>query len=361
MKQVVAVAMSGGVDSSVAAAVMKDRGYEVVGIGLRLADDGASSALTRSCCGIAEMDDARRVAEKLGIPFYVLDFRDSFREHVIDYFASSYLRGETPNPCVPCNGKVKFDGLLGTALGFGADSLATGHYAGVEYDVSRKRYVLRKAVDLEKDQSYFLYSLAQGQLARAVFPVCDIEKTETRRIAREIGLGVHDKPESQDICFVGPEGYASFVSAHAGMPSRGGPVLDEAGRVLGRHRGLHHYTVGQRSGLGVSFPEPMYVADIDPERNSVTVVPRGGIRRQERVLLDAMNYVSIGRPREPIAVEAMTRYRKPAVPATLVPIDEKRAFVEFDGAQETTAPGQSVVLYRGDEVLCGGTARREKR
>lgn len=359
MNYMVAVAMSGGVDSSVTAAVLKEQGHKVVGIGLQLVEEVDASGPFRTCCGIKEMDDARRVAETMGIPFYVLNFREVFRKHVIDYFTTSYMSGETPNPCIPCNKVIKFDILLKTAMGFGADFLATGHYARAEFDGVTNRYVLKKGADKSKDQSYFLHSLSQEQLARAMFPMSDMTKAETRKIARDLGLKVHDKPESQDVCFVGPDGYASFISEHADVGAELGHILDESGSVIGTHRGLHHYTVGQRRGLGISFPEPMYVVDIDPVLNSITVAPRNRILRQERVLLDEMNYIYISKPAGPIEVEVMTRYRKPEVPATLVPIDEKRAFVEFHDPQEPTAPGQSVVMYRGDTVLCGGIVKRE--
>lgn len=355
----VAVAMSGGVDSSVAAAVLKERGRSVIGIGLQLVEEpGDGRAASRGCCGSRELDDARRVAQAIDIPFYVLDFTDVFREHVIDYFVSSYLAGLTPNPCVPCNEVVKFDVLLEKAARLGADTLATGHYARIEKDARTGRYSLLKGIDAAKDQSYFLYSLSQEQLARAVFPMGGVSKDRTREKARELGLEVHDKPESQDICFVGPGGYAEFVSSRAGVAARPGPILDEAGRMLGTHKGLYHYTVGQRHGLGVSLPEPVYVVDIDPASNSITVAPGASLPRQEKVSLERVNYVTIEKPSGPIRVEAVTRYRKAPVPAVLLPGGRDTAVVEFDGLQEPTAPGQSVVLYEGDRALAGGVARR---
>lgn len=360
MSDVVAVAMSGGVDSSVTAAILKGQGHEVVGIGLQLVDEAEASGASRSCCGIEEMEDARRVAEAIGIPFYVLNFIDSFREHVIDHFVSSYVEGETPNPCIRCNEFIKFDLLLRVAMGMDARFLATGHYARVARDAETGRHVLAKGVDGSKDQSYFLYSLTQEQLARALFPMGDITKDRTRAIAEDLGLKVHDKRESQDVCFVGAEGYASYISRQPGARFEPGPILDEAGSVIGAHMGLPHYTVGQRHGLGVSLPEPVYVVDIDPRANSVTVVTGDRLRRQERVLLDRVNYVSIGKPDRPVEARARTRYRKPEVPATFVPLGGRRAFVEFHEPQEPTAPGQSVVMYDSDTVLCGGVVRRER-
>lgn len=350
--------MSGGVDSSVAAAVLKEAGWEVVGIGLKLVDSNETTGAENSCCGIDAMEDARRVAEKLDIPFYVLDFKDVFRTAVIEYFISSYLNGETPNPCIPCNEVIKFEELLRVAKGLKAEFLATGHYARVSRDPGTGRYLLWKGTDGSKDQSYFLYSLSQEQLRHALFPVGGMSKKETRELAARLGLRVHDKPESQDICFVEDGDYSAYISKHAGSSIRPGHILDEAGAVIGSHRGLSHYTIGQRRGLGVSFPEPMYVVDIDARANSITVAAAGRLRRQERILLERMNYVSVAKPQEPIGVLARTRYRISEVNATLSPLDGDRAFIEFHSPREPTASGQSVVLYNGDAVIGGGVVRR---
>ncbi len=354
----VVVAMSGGVDSSVAAAILKESSLDVVGIGLRLVGSDEAPGERRSCCGIGAMDDARRVAEKLGIPFYVLNFEEVFRKAVVDYFVSSYLRAETPNPCIPCNEVVKFEELLRAARGLNAPFLATGHYARVTRDRDSGRRILERGTDRSKDQSYFLYSLSQEQLASAVFPLGEMEKKDTRELAACLGLKVHDKEESQDVCFVGAGGYRSFIEEYASGTWRTGPILDDSGAVLGTHGGLHNYTVGQRRGLGLSTREAMYVVDVDPVRNAVIVAPGSRVRGQERLLLERMNYVSIEKPGGPVEVTAVTRYRKPEVPATLLPLDGCRARVEFHAAQEPTAPGQSVVLYRGDEVVGGGVAAR---
>ncbi len=357
MGNTVVVAMSGGVDSSVAAAILERQGWTVIGVGLQLVGDKGHEREARSCCGISDMKDARRVAERVGIPFYVLNFRDAFRENVIDYFTASYLRGETPNPCVPCNKVIKFDLLSRRAKELNAGWLATGHYAIVDQDGETGRRVLRKGKDESKDQSYFLYSLTQEQLARALFPVGQMTKADTREVAKSLGLKVHNKPESQDICFVGREGYAAFIRNSVG-DFQPGPILDEEGSVLGTHRGLPCYTVGQRRGLGLSRRAPMYVTDIDFANNSITVAHRNRLRGQERVTLDEMNYVSIGRPSGPIEVGAVTRYRKPEVLSTLVPVEDGRAFLEFHEPQAPTAPGQSVVMYLGDMVCCGGIVAR---
>lgn len=354
----VVVAMSGGVDSSVATSILKDTGCDVVGVGLQLVDPSDGGKGTKSCCGIGEMEDARRVAEKLGIPFYVLNFKEAFATKVIDYFVSSYVRGETPNPCIPCNERIKFHELLRVARGLGARFLATGHYARLRHDPANARFLLYKGSDESKDQSYFLYSLSQEQLSHAVFPIGDMTKSETRQMAECLGLKVHDKPESQDVCFIDEGGYGSYIEARAGNCMKPGPVKDESGAVIGCHRGLPHYTIGQRRGLGISLSEPMYVVDIDVASNSITVTGAGRLQRQERVLLENVNYISLVDPKEPIEVLARTRYRKPEVKATLVPVDGDRAFVEYQSPQEPTAPGQSVVLYDGDLIVGGGIVKR---
>ena len=350
--------MSGGVDSSVAAAVLQGTGYDVVGIGLQLVDPSKAAGGPRSCCGIGPMEDARRVAEKLGIPFYVLNFKEVFQTTVIDYFVSSYLNGETPNPCIPCNEVIKFKELLRSAMGLEASFLATGHYARVIRDPVAGRFVLLKGMDESKDQSYFLYSLSQEQLSHAVFPVGGMTKKETRELANQLGLKVHDKPESQDVCFIEDSGYACYIKECAGLNIEPGPILDESGTVIGSHKGLPYFTIGQRRGLGISFPEPMYVVDIDATANSITVAGAEKLQRQERLLLEKVNYIAVAEPRETIGVLARTRYKKPEVKATLVPLDCDRAFIEFHSPQEPTAPGQSVVLYDGDVVIGGGVVKR---
>jgi tRNA-specific 2-thiouridylase len=350
------VAMSGGVDSSVAAALLKERGFDVIGVGLHLYDVDAASG--SACSGIEAMEDARRVAKHLSIPFYVLDFKHAFKQQVIDYFCSSYARGLTPNPCVPCNQAIKFEKLLSVAESKGASFLATGHYARIERDEATGRLRLRKGVDESKDQSYFLYSLTQNQLQRAMFPLGCMAKTETRELARRHGLRVHDKAESQDVCFLGSTPYAEFLEKAAGCSFAPGPIiLDETGEVVGEHAGLHRYTIGQRHGLGVSMEKPLYVVDMDVEANALRVASRENLKRQRRIRLVDVNYIAEP-PAGAVEVAARTRYRKPEVAARLVPLDAGTALVEFLEPQEPTAPGQSVVLYAEDYVVGGGIASR---
>jgi tRNA-uridine 2-sulfurtransferase len=357
----VVVAMSGGVDSSVAAAMLREAGYDVVGVAMRLAPEAPHAGARRrgTCCSHDDFEDARRVAERMDFPFYVVDLREEFAARVVDNFTSEYLGGRTPNPCVMCNREIKFDRLWHRARALEADFIATGHYARIERD-GAGRFHLMRAADESKDQSYFLFSLTQEQLARTIFPLGAIAKSEVRRRARELGLANADKPESQEICFIPDGAYARFVERHASSAVlRPGRVIDSAGRELGRHAGVHRFTVGQRRGLGIAAGEPLYVRAIDSATGDVTVGARDalgapGLLAREVSMIDPARWDA-----EPWPVEVKIRYRHPALPAMLALGADGRAEVRFrSGGGPAVTPGQACVFYRGGEVLGGGFIER---
>lgn len=353
--------MSGGVDSSVAAALLLERGYEVIGVTMRLGPaelDGVEGL--RTCCGLGEVEEARRVADQLGFPHYVLDFRQVFRDTVIEPFIAEYARGRTPNPCIRCNEHVKFTALLRRAEQLGVDYVATGHYARVGYDAARGRWTLRRGVDARKDQSYVLYPLRQEQLARTLLPLGDWTKVETRALAEKLGLRVARKAESQEVCFIPDRDVPRFLREHRPETVRPGPILDRSGRVLGEHPGVAFYTIGQRRRLGVSAPEPLYVVGLDPERHTVTVDTWAGGFQQE-FIVEAMHYVSEPPWSGSREVLAQVRYNMAAQPATVVPLSEQEVRVRFREPQRAITPGQAAVFYEGDWVLGGGTIRAVER
>lgn len=352
MKRVL-VAMSGGVDSSVAAALLKEEGYAVIGVTMKIWDGEAFQGEIRrhGCYGPGEerdIEDARRVAEILGVPFHVLDLKREYKSQVLDYLCREYLSGRTPNPCIRCNRRVKFDALGERARDSGIefDYFATGHYARVEYDESRRRYLLKKAKDLRKDQSYFLFLLSQEQLGCSLFPVGNYTKEEVRKIASHFELGVNDKSESQDFI----AGDYSFLAKAAVQP---GPILDREGNVLGQHRGIPFYTIGQRKGLGIPAKRPLYVTDIDPEKNALIVGNKEELYRDELTACE-LNWIA-ERPTQPIKARARIRYLHKEAEAIIVPLDESKVYVEFQEPQMAITPGQVVVFYDGEVVIGGGT------
>ena len=350
------IAMSGGVDSSVAALLMKQRGYDAVGCTMKLFDNkDAGIPRDHSCCSLADVEDARMVAWKLDMPYYVFNFKEVFAERVIEPFIRSYQHGETPNPCIECNRHLKFAKLYERALILACDTVVTGHYARIE--LADDRFVLKKALDPAKDQSYVLYAMTQEQLSRTQFPLGELTKTEVRRIAEQNGLVTADKPDSQDICFVPDGDYAAVIERMTGQASQSGDFVDTAGHVIGRHRGIIHYTVGQRKGLGIASERPWYVCRLSPRDNTV-VLGRYEELFSARVPVRACTWVSGNPPTESFRCRAKLRYRQPEQPATAYPQTDGTVVLEFDAPQRAVTPGQAAVLYDGDIVLGGGVITR---
>ena len=343
--------MSGGVDSSVAAALLAGRGHDVIGLSMQLYDqrDGQTFG---SCCTLDDLHDARRVAGALGIPHYILNFERRFQETVISNFVREYAAGRTPLPCAHCNSDLKFATLLDRARGLGAEQVATGHYARVERRADG-RWLLRRSADSDKDQSYFLFSLTQDQLACANFPVGALRKPEVRAEARRLGLQVADKPDSQEICFLPNGDYASFVARHAPDAVRPGAIVDEHGRVLGSHTGVHGFTVGQRKGLGIAAGAPLYVLSLDAQTATVTVGSRAALERTA-LTASAVNWIAMAPPAAWVSASAQIRHRHHPTPGRVRALGPSRAEFVFDTPQPAVTPGQAVVFYDGDVVVGGG-------
>ena len=352
----IVVAMSGGVDSSVAAALLAEQGHDVIGVSMQLYDNSqmTDSGLRAfgTCCTIDDLYDARRVAAAIGIPHYIVNFERKFEEHVVSDFLREYASGRTPIPCVHCNGDLKFASLVERAESFGAPMVATGHYAQVDFDEQTARYRLKRGTDARKDQSYFLFTLTQAQLSHAMFPVGGLDKPAVREVARELGLVVAEKPDSHEICFVPDGDHAAFL-ARQGAAHGEGTIRDAEGQVLGSHGGIHRYTVGQRKGLGLSSPIPLYVVDIDASSNSLTVGPREALERRE-LSASGVNWIAGTPPADGLRVTAQIRHRHKEAPATIHPAGSDRVRLVFETPQAAVAPGQALVMYQGAEVIGGG-------
>lgn len=354
----VVVGMSGGVDSSATAALLLEQGYDVVGITLKLWPQDCVSRAEDKCCGPQAVSDARAVCHKLGIPYYLIDEADEFQKHVIQYFADEYKAGRTPNPCVMCNQNLKFGRLIERADQLGASYIATGHFARIEKASQGERTLLRRGRDLRKDQSYFLFSLRQEQLARAMFPLGEKSKADTREVARHCQLKTAEKEESMEICFVPDNDYGRFLRQAKLASSHSGEIVDLHGKVLGHHQGVEFYTIGQRKGLGISSPKPLYVVELDAAANRVVVADDDSALDRDEFVAERCNWIAFDAP--PAALEATVkiRYNHAGTAATLTPLAENRVKVKLHAAQRAVTPGQAAVFYQDDLVLGGGWITR---
>lgn len=350
----VMVGMSGGVDSSVAAKVLLEKGYEVTGVTIKMfSSDDISDTETKTCCSLSDVEDARAVAYKLGFEHLVFNFKQEFHRYVIDNFIESYISGKTPNPCIECNKHIKFDKMLRRAEELGYDYIATGHYSVREYDESTGKYVLKRPKDRSKDQTYVLYNLTQYQLSKTLFPLAEYEKTEVRRMAEESGLVNSRKPDSQDICFVPDGKYGEFIREKSEYPVKAGNFIDKDGNILGTHKGIIYYTLGQRKGLGIALGKPAFVIHKDSVSNTVTLGSNEELLTSE-LTADDVNFISGEFPDKPLDVTAKTRYNQKDEPAVVYPLEGGKVKVVFARPQRAVTSGQAVVFYDGDVVLGGG-------
>ncbi|CUX41751.1 tRNA 2-thiouridine(34) synthase MnmA [Clostridium sp. C105KSO13] len=351
----VVVGMSGGVDSSVAAYLLKEQGFDVTGVTMQIWQDEEQAVQEENggCCGLSAVDDARRVAADIGIPYYVMNFKQEFKEHVIDYFVEEYLQGKTPNPCIACNRYVKWESLYKRSMSIGAEYIATGHYARV-VKLENGRYTLRQSATLEKDQTYALYNLTQEQLKHTLMPVGEYSKDEVRRIAEKINLRVANKPDSQDICFVPDGDYAAYIEENAEASIPEGNFVDRNGNVLGRHKGITHYTVGQRKGLGLALGYPAFVLEIHPSTNEV-VLGTAEESMADTLKANQLNFMSVEDLTEPLRVWTKIRYNHKGAWCTVEKTGDDEVLCTFEEPQRAVTPGQAVVFYNGEYILGGGT------
>ena len=359
MSRKVVVGMSGGVDSSVAAWLLKEQGYDVIGVTMQIWQDEDTEVQEAEggCCGLSAVDDARRVAMDLGIPYYVMNFKEEFRKNVMDYFVGEYVEGRTPNPCIACNRHVKWESLLRRSMAIGADYIATGHYAQIDR-LPGGRYSLKTSVTAAKDQTYALYNLTQEQLSHTLMPVGSYHKEEIRDMAKRLGLPVAHKPDSQEICFIPDHDYASFIEEYTGRELPPGNFVDLDGRVLGRHRGITHYTVGQRKGLNLSMGRPVFVVEIRPETNEVVIGDNQDVFTNV-LRCDKLNWMAVdGLHGKSMDVLAKIRYSHKGSPCTIREIGNDMVECRFHEPVRAVTPGQAVVFYDGDYVAGGGTIIR---
>ncbi len=350
----VIIGMSGGVDSSVAAALLKEQGYEVIGVTMRMWEESdEEEQRLDACCSLSAVDDARRVANKLGIDYYVMNFKDLFKEKVVEPFVKSYMEGRTPNPCIMCNKFLKFDALLKKASAMGIDYVATGHYAKIEYNEGTKRYELKRSATAKKDQTYVLYNFTQDKLEKTLMPNGNYTKEEIRNKARELGLLVANKPDSQEICFIPDNDYSKFIRGYTNSDIPCGDFVNSNGDVLGKHKGIINYTIGQRKGLGITFGKPMFVVDIDAKTNNIVLGNEKEVFSDVLIAKD-VNFISIDKLTNPLKVTAKIRSTAKEADALLYPLEDGRVKVVFDNPQRAITRGQAVVFYNDDVVVGGG-------